>query len=434
MLEVAVSETISIEINGKVVELPVVTGTENEKGIDVTTLRKQSGYITLDPGFVNTGACKSSICFIDGEKGILNYRGIPIEALAIKSNFIETAYLLYYGKLPTQSEFDQLSQKISTQREVPELIKKLYDGFSTETHPMAILSSVVSALSGYDTKPSSLEQTIEEMDEVSIQLMSQFPTIAAYSYRKLMGLEFIDPDPKASYTENFLKMMFTGTEFECHITPEAIHALEMLLILHADHEQNCSASTVQMVGSARTNIYASIAAGIGALWGPWHGGANQDVVEMLQEIKDSGGDVAAYIKKIKDPKSKLRLAGFGHRVYKTFDPRAKVIKSVCDNVLEKLGVQDPLLDIARELEIAARDDEYFVKRKLYPNVDFYSGIIYKAIGIPTNMFTVMFAIGRLPGWLAHWKEMITDKPRIGRPRQIYVGPPETEYVPIAKRS
>ncbi len=435
MLEELVGESTSVNLNGKVVELPVVTGSEGEKGLDVSQLRKESGYITLDPAYGNTGACESSICFIDGEKGILRYWGIPIEQLAEKSSFIETTYLLLYGKLPSQQELTQLSQRISKNLTIPDLVKKLYSNFSDETHPMALLSAVVSALSGYDKKQSSLEQSEVDIDETSIRLIGQFPAIAAAIYRKKIGKEFIEPDPKATYTENLVRMMFGETDLEKQITPEAIEALDMLLILHADHEQNCSTSAVQLVGSSRTNLYASIAAGIAALWGPWHGGANQDVMVMLQKIKDSGGDVQKYVEIAKDKNSKVRLSGFGHRVYKTFDPRAKVIKSVCDKVLEKMGVNNPLLEIAKELEQTALQDEYFIQRKLYPNVDFYSGIIYKAIGIPTDMFTVMFAMGRLPGWIAHWKEMLTSKPsRIGRPRQIYVGPTKTDYTPVDQRS
>ena len=434
MLEVAVGSTVSVNLNGKVVELPVVAGSEGEKGLDISNLLKESGYITLDPGYGNTGACKSAICFIDGDQGILRYWGIPIEQLAEQSNFIETSYLLFYGKLPSQKELDLFAKKIAQQYSLPDLIKKLYDGFLPQTHPMAMLASVVSALSGYDSHHSSLEQSEEEVNQTAINLIGKFPAIVAAIYRKAIGKKIVEPDPKIPYTENLLRMMFAGTKLESRITPESVHALDMLLILHADHEQNCSTSAVQLVGSSRTNLYASIAAGIAALWGPWHGGANQDVMVMLQKIQDSGGDVKKYVEIAKDKKANIRLSGFGHRVYKTFDPRAKVIKGVCDKVLDKMGVNDPLLEIAKELEQTALKDDYFIKRKLYPNVDFYSGIIYKAIGIPTDMFTVMFAMGRLPGWVSHWKEMLSDKSsKINRPRQIYVGPTKTDYTPISRR-
>lgn len=428
------SEKIQVNLNGKNVELPIVTGTEGEKGIDISTLRQQTGYVTLDQGYGNTGACQSAICFIDGEKGILRYWGIPIEQLAEKSNFLETSYLLMYGKLPSQKELDQFSQKVLSHSALPESVKHLYEGFSPETHPMAILGAMINAISGFD--PSSLDSTQneEQIEEAILRLMGQFPTILAYIYRKAIGKPFVPPNPKLSYCDNFLHMMFEGTEQKSLISKEAVRALDMLLILHADHEQNCSTSAVQLVGSSRTNLYASISAGISALWGPWHGGANQEVMEMLQSVHEAGGDVQKYVKIAKDPKSKVRLSGFGHRVYKTFDPRAKVIKSVCDQILANLGVKDPLLEIAKELEQTALNEEYFISRKLYPNVDFYSGLIYKAIGIPTNMFTVMFAMGRLPGWIAHWKEMReVTPPRIGRPRQIYIGPNKTDFVPMDKR-
>jgi len=429
-----VSEKIQVNLNGKNVDLPIVTGTEGEKGIDISTLRQQTGYVTLDQGYGNTGACQSSICFIDGEKGILRYWGIPIEQLAEKSSFLETSYLLMYGKLPSQKELDQFSQKVLSHSALPESVKHLYEGFSPETHPMAILGAMINAISGFD--PSSLDSTQneEQIEEAILRLMGQFPTILAYIYRKAIGKPFVPPNPKLSYCDNFFHMMFEGTEQKSLISKEAVRALDMLLILHADHEQNCSTSAVQLVGSSRTNLYASISAGISALWGPWHGGANQEVMEMLTQIHEAGGDVQKYIKIAKDPESKVRLSGFGHRVYKTFDPRANVIKSVCDQVLANLGVKDPLLEIAKELEQTALNEEYFISRKLYPNVDFYSGLIYKAIGIPTNMFTVMFSMGRLPGWIAHWKEMReVTPPRIGRPRQIYIGPTKTDFVSMDKR-
>lgn len=433
-VEERVGESTTIQLNGKTVELPLVTGSEGENGIDITSLRKETGFITLDPGYGNTGACKSSVCFIDGEKGILRYRGIPIEQLAEKSNFIETTYLLLYGKLPLKKEVELLTDRILKNLSLPDIILNFFKGFAPDTHPMAMLSALVSALSGYDPKHSSLDQTAEDIDKAAINLIAKFPALVANIYRQSIGKDFVTPSHDWSYTENLLHMMFRNTDKEDSINAESIHALDMLLILHADHEQNCSTSAVQLVGSSRTNLYASIAAGIAALWGPWHGGANQDVMEMLQKIHDSGGNVKEYVDIVKDKKSNIRLSGFGHRVYKTLDPRAKVIKSVCDKVLEKMGIDDPLLEIAKELEQTALKDEYFIKRKLYPNVDFYSGIIYKAIGIPTNLFTVMFAMGRLPGWIAHWKEMLSSKPsKIGRPRQIYVGPIKTDYVPIEER-
>lgn len=435
VVEDLVSKEVGINLNGKEIKLPLVVGSEGEKGINISELRKDSGYITLDYGYMNTGACESEICFIDGEKGILRYYGIPIEQLAEQSTFLETSFLLLYGKLPTQKELDAFSQNILENAALPESFGSLYDGFAKGTHPMAQLGSVIGALSGVDPNAVEVNPSDDQICQMTAKLMGAFTTIAAQIYRKNIGKPFVNPNPKYSYTENLLHMMFDGTDKESNISKEAIRALDMLLILHADHEQNCSTSAVQLVGSSRANLYASISAGISALWGPWHGGANQEVMEMLESIHASGGDIEKYVKIAEDPKSNVRLSGFGHRVYKTFDPRAKVIKSVCDEVLDKLGVEDPLLDIARKLEATALKEDYFIQRKLYPNVDFYSGIIYKAIGIPTNMFTVLFAMGRNAGWISHWKEMRKDHPpRIGRPRQIYTGPTKTDYTPIEKRS
>lgn len=429
-------EKAEVKVNGKSVELPVVVGTEGEKAIDISELRTKTSYITLDLGYANTGSCLSAITFIDGDKGILRYRGIPVEQLAEHSTFVETAFLLINGKLPNRKEADQFSKELTEHASLHQDFKHIFDGIPSTTHPMATLSAMVSILSGFDAVSSDLKKQNEaEMNnKIAAKLLSKVRTIAAYSYKKSIGQPFIYPHRALNYCANFLHMMFSLPGEEYPIDEEAVQVLNLLLILHADHEQNCSTSTVRLVGSGRSNLFACIAAGICALWGPWHGGANQEVMEMLDEIRRSGGDVKKYIALVKDPKSTLRLAGFGHRVYKTFDPRAKVIKAACDRWFKKRGVDDPLLEVAFKLEEAALKDDFFISRKLYPNVDFYSGILYKALGIPTNMFPVMFAIGRLPGWIAHWKEMRETKPqRIGRPRQIYTGPLKTDYVPIEKR-
>jgi len=422
-----------LKVDGKEYELNIVEGTEQERAIDITNLRAQTGLVTLDSGYMNTGACQSGITFLDGEKGILRYRGYPIEQLAEKSNFVEVCYLLIYGKLPTQKELEKFRTSLTRHTMLHEDMKRFYDGFPRDAHPMATLSSAVSTLSTFyqgssdNTKPLDTELSIW-------RLLAKLPTIAAFSYKKSIGQPFIYPTNSLDYCSNFLKMMFAVPAEEYQVDPEVAKALDLLLILHADHEQNCSTSTVRLVGSSRANLYASVSAGISALWGPLKGGANQEVVEMLQEIKDSGMDVKTFVSKVKDKESGARLMGFGHRVYKNFDPRAKIIKRSCDTILNKLGIHDPLLDIAKRLEETALSDDYFVSRKLYPNVDFYSGIIYRAIGIPTNMFTVMFAIGRLPGWVAQWKEMLeAPNAKIGRPRQIYNGPQERPYVPIRDR-
>lgn len=416
-----------LKVDGKEFELPVLVGSEGEKAIDISKLRGQTGYVTLDSGYLNTGACTSSITFLDGELGILRYRGIPIEQLAEKSTFTEVAYLLLYGKLPSDSELRDWNESLTKHTLIHEDLKRLFGGFPKDAHPMAIMSCMIASLSTY--YQDSYDPENPEHREISIRrLLAKFPTIAAFSYKKSIGQPVIHPKNSLDYCSNFLNMMFSVPAEEYTIEPEIVKALNLLLILHADHEQNCSTSTVRLVGSSLANIYAAISSGICALWGPRHGGANQEVLEMLTEIKESGLSVKQVVEKAKDKNSTFRLSGFGHRVYKNFDPRAKIIKKACDSVLDKLGVKDPLLEIAKELEETALNDPYFVDRKLYPNVDFYSGIIYRALGIPVNMFTVMFAMGRLPGWLAQWKEMIesTDM-KIGRPRQIYTGPTETSY-------
>ncbi len=424
---------VILKFDGKEYELPLVEGSEKERAIDITTLRAQTGLVTLDAGYMNTGACQSSVTFLDGEKGILRYRGYPIEQLAEKSTFVEVCHLLIYGKLPTQKELERFRTSLTRHTMLHEDMKRFYDGFPRDAHPMATLSSAVSTLSTFYQGSSNFTKPLDM--ELSIwRLLAKLPTIAAFSYKKSIGQPFIYPTNSLDYSHNFLKMMFAVPAEEYRVEPEVAKALDLLLILHADHEQNCSTSTVRLVGSSRANLYASVSAGISALWGPLHGGANQEVVQMLKEIRDSGMDVKTYVNRVKDKDSGSRLMGFGHRVYKNFDPRAKIIKRSCDAILNKLGIHDPLLDIAKRLEETALSDDYFVSRKLYPNVDFYSGIIYRAIGIPTNMFTVMFAIGRLPGWIAQWKEML-DSPnaKIGRPRQIYTGPEERNYVPIHDR-
>ena len=417
-------------------ELPIITGTENEKGIDVGKLRGQTGYISLDPAYVNTGSCQSKITYIDGENGILRYRGIPIETLAEKSDFVETAYLLIFGKLPNKAELEKFSTGLTRHSLIHEDMKHFFTGYPSTAHPMAILSAMVCSLSAYYPDSLNTENLSEEQHyENFVRLISKIRTIASFSYKKSIGQPLIYPRNDLSYCANFLNMMFAVPAEPYEIDPDVVKALNLLLIVHADHEQNCSTSTVRMVGSSKANLFASVAAGICALWGPLHGGANQAVIEMLEGIRDSGGDMKKYIAKAKDKNDPFKLMGFGHRVYKNFDPRARILKSSCDKILSKLGVSDPLLDLAKELEEVALKDEYFVERRLYPNVDFYSGILYKALGIPTNMFTVMFALGRLPGWIAHYKEQNDDpKFKISRPRQIYTGNNEMDYVPISERS
>ncbi|SET41748.1 citrate synthase [Hymenobacter actinosclerus] len=429
------AESAELTLNGQSYTLPVIEGTEHEKAFDISKLRDQTGYITLDPGYKNTGACKSAITFLNGEEGILRYRGYPIEQLAEKSSFIEVAYLLIYGKLPTQDELKNFSSQITQHTLVHEDVRKIFDGFPTAAHPMAILSSLICSLTAFYPESVSPDLSKEEIDLNVIRLMAKISTIAAWTYKNNMGHPLNYPRNDLDYCSNFLYMMFSFPTEKYEINPVVVQALNKLLILHADHEQNCSTSTVRLVGSANASLYGSVSAGINALWGPLHGGANQEVVEMLESIQRDGGDTQKWIDKAKDKDDSFRLMGFGHRVYKNFDPRATIIKKAADDVLKALGLEDsPLLKIAKELEQAALTDEYFVQRKLYPNVDFYSGIIYKAIGIPTEMFTVMFALGRLPGWIAQWKEMRTNKEPIGRPRQIYVGETERDYVAIDQRT
>lgn len=425
---------VKIEIEGKAHEFPVSQGSENEKGFDISNLRAKTGYITMDNGYANTSSCQSAITFLDGEEGILRYRGIPIEQLAEKSSFLEVSYLLIYGHLPTQQEIDTFKTEITRHTLLREDLVKLFDGFPRDAHPMAVLSSVVCAMSTF--YQDSLNPKDPKQVEVSIiRLMAKIPTIAAYAYKTSIGQPRVYPRNDLDYCSNFLQMMFAVPAEDYHVPKEITEAMNLLLILHADHEQNCSTSTVRLVGSSEANIFASITGGICALWGPLHGGANQAVMEMLAEIHKDGGDVNKYVALAKDKTSSFKLMGFGHRVYKNFDPRAAIIKVACDKVLAKLGVNNPLLDIAKKLEEAALKDAYFIEKKLYPNVDFYSGIIYSALNIPTDMFTVMFALGRLPGWIAHWKEMNENSStKIGRPRQIYTGPTKTDYLPIGQRT
>jgi citrate synthase len=426
------AESVKIVIDGQEFEFPVIEGSENEKAIDISSLRAKTGYITIDEGFKNTGSTTSDITFLDGEEGILRYRGYSIEDLADKADFLEVAYLLIYGELPTANQYDVFVSKITKHTMVNEDMRKIFDGFPVNAHPMGIMSALASAMSGFypdsfdDKKPDNTELHI-------IRLLAKFPTLATWCYKKSQGHPINYPKNELDYCSNFLHMMFALPVENYKVDPKVSSALNKLLILHADHEQNCSTSTVRLVGSSKANIYSSISAGISALWGPLHGGANQEVIEMLEEIRNNGGDVQKYIDKAKDKNSGFRLFGFGHRVYKNFDPRAKIIKKAADDVLSLLGVSDPVLEIAKGLEEAALKDEYFVSRKLYPNVDFYSGIIYRALGIPTNMFTVMFAIGRLPGWIAQWLELRDQKQAIGRPRQIYTGSTIKDFVEKSKR-
>ena len=427
------SNTAEITLDGKTFTFPVITGTEGEKAIDITKLRDETGYITLDTGYKNTGATKSAITFLDGELGVLKYRGYPIEQLAEKSTFIEVAFLLIYGELPTIKQLDAFSYEMSRHTLIHEDMKKFFDGYPSKAHPMGQLVSLVCSLSSF--YPESLEPnpTKADIDLTIMKLLAKMSTIVSWIHKKSLGHPLIYPQNKLDYVSNFLNMTLGYRTEEYIIDPVVVDAMNKLLILHADHEQNCSTSTVRIVGSSDANLYASVASGISALWGPLHGGANQAVIGMLEAIKADGGDANKWLAKAKDKNDPFRLMGFGHRVYKNFDPRATIIKEACDNVLNKLGVNDPILDIAKKLEQAALSDPYFIERKLYPNVDFYSGIIYRAIGFPTEMFTVLFALGRLPGWIAQWKEMHENKEPIGRPRQIYVGKTSRDYEIIAKR-
>ena len=425
--------TAKLIVDGKEYEFPIVTGELGDEAIDVRSLRGKTGFITLDPGFGSTGSCSSAITFLDGEAGILRYRGYPVDQLAEHGSFLETAYLVIYGDLPNESQLNEFRAGIRRHTMLHEDMKRFFDGFPRDAHPMAILSSTVSALSTF-YQDGSDPFDAEEVELATMRLMAKLPTIAAYSYKKSIGQPLLYPDNGLDLIENLFRMMFAVPAEDYEANPVMVKVLKKLLILHADHEQNCSTSTVRLVGSSHANLYASVAAGIDALWGPLHGGANQAVIEMLVQIREAGGDVEAFVKRAKDPNDDFRLMGFGHRVYKTFDPRAKVIKEAAADVLSRLDVNDELLDIALQLEQVALTDDYFIERKLYPNVDFYSGIIYRAMGFPTNMFTVLFAIGRLPGWIAHWREMINDPAtRIGRPRQVYTGVTERDYVAVADR-
>ena len=421
-------------IEGKEYEFPVVVGSEGEKAIDLTRLRSTTGYITLDPGYVNTGACRSAIAFIDGEKGILRYRGIPIEELAEKADFVETAYLLIYGELPTPKENERFRTGLTRHSMIHEDMKNFFNSYPHTAHPMTILSAMVGSLSAYYPNATNPFSSEEEMDDHYVRLLSKVRTIAAASYKKSVGQPVVYPRNDLSYCANFLYMTFSIPAEPYRMDEEQVRALNLLLMLHADHEQNCSTSTVRLVGSSQANIFASVSAGINALWGPLHGGANQKVLEMLERMSREKLPVRKIVEQAKDKANPFRLMGFGHRVYKNFDPRARILKASCDRILPRLGRKDPLLEIAKELEEAALNDDYFVERKLYPNVDFYSGILYRALGIPTDMFTVMFAMGRLPGWIAHYREQAKDPDfKIGRPRQIYTGPPLRHYLPLAQR-
>jgi citrate synthase len=421
--------TAKLSVEGREIELPMVEGSEGEKAVDIGALRKETGIITLDPGYGNTGSCTSDITFIDGEEGVLRYRGYPIEQIAEKADFVEVCYLLIFGSLPDAGQIDAFKQELTYHSLLHEDMKKFFEGYPPTAHPMAILSSMVASLSTYYPEDDEADLHLN-----MVRLLAKAKTIAAFSYKKTIGQPFIYPKNELDYCSNFLHMMF-AVPSEPYEVPEVLRdALNLLLILHADHEQNCSTSTVRMVGSSQANLFASIAAGVCALWGPLHGGANQRVIEMLEMIRDDGGDYQKYVDLAKDKDSDFRLMGFGHRVYKNFDPRARILKKTADRVLEQLGHKDSLLDIAKNLEQVALEDDYFVERKLYPNVDFYSGIIYRAMEIPTKMFTVMFALGRLPGWIAQWREMRRDPgARINRPRQIYTGETQRDWVPLEQR-
>lgn len=426
------AEQASISYGGKTFDFPVVQGTENELAIDIKTLRTSTGLITLDPGYKNTGSCESAITFLDGEKGILRYRGYPIEELAEKADFLEVAYLLIFGELPNTEELEKFHADIKAESHVDEEMKKILDGFPKSAHPMGVLSSLTSALIAFN--PSSVDVTSEDdLYHAIVRLLAKFPVLVSWTLRKKMGLPLDYGDDSLGYVQNIHKMMFKRPNREYQTNDIVIEALDQLLILHGDHEQNCSTSTVRIVGSSHAGLFASISAGISALWGPLHGGANMAVLKMLEAIQDDDGDTKKYMAKAKDKNDPFRLMGFGHRVYKNFDPRARIIKKAADDILSELGVDDPILSIAKGLEKEALEDPYFVERKLYPNVDFYSGIIYRALGIPVDMFTVMFALGRLPGWIAQFREMRLNNEPIGRPRQVYVGENKRSFVPLNKR-
>lgn len=418
----------------KEIELPTTVGTEGEHAVDISKLRAETGYITLDQGYGNTGSCKSAITFIDGEKGILRYRGYPIEQLCDNSFFLETAYLLIYGELPNKEQIKKFSKLSTKHATIHEDMKNFFNGYPANAHPMLILSAMVSSLASYYPELAKMNVTKDEIDQIVVELISKVRTIAAFTFKKSIGDPYIYPRTSLKYIDNFLHMMFADRTEEYEIDPDVSKVLEMLFILHADHEQNCSTSTVRLVGSSGANLFTSISAGICALWGPLHGGANQKVIEMLERIHADGGDIDKYIEKAKNKRSSFRLMGFGHRVYKNYDPRARIIKKQVDVVLNKLGLDDPLVEIAKKLEEKVLQDDYFIERNLYPNVDFYSGIIYKAIGIPIDMFPVMFALARIPGWIANWKEMVEGGAlKIGRPRQIYTGEKERDWIPQENR-
>ena len=427
------SKKAELHYDGKIYDIPIVTGTENESAIDISNLRSDSGLITLDRGFKNTGSCESSITFLNGEEGALRYRGYSIEELAEKSTFLEVAFLLIYGELPSKEELALFTKDISEHSLVHEDVRSILDGFPSKAHPMGVLSSLVSSLTAFYPKSLDPNRSVEQVQGTVIRAIAKLPTLAAWSYKNRVRQPIVYPKNNLVYSANFMQMMFALPTTDYVISPVVTKAIDKLLILHADHEQNCSTSTVRVVGSSHASLYASVSAGIAALWGPLHGGANQAVIEMLEAIRMDGGDVDKYVAKAKDKNDSFRLMGFGHRVYKSFDPRAKIIKKAADDVLKELNINDPVLDIAKRLEKVALEDDYFKSRNLYPNVDFYSGIIYRALGIPTGMFTVMFALGRLPGWIAQWKEMRENREPIGRPRQVYTGAKERKYVPIENR-
>ena len=427
------SDFATLTYNGQSYELPVIEGTENEKAVDISKLRGQSGLITLDPGFKNTGSTKSGITYLDGENGVLRYRGYSIDDLAENASFLEVAYLIIYGELPNKTQYTKFCKEITEHTLVHEEIKNILDGFPSKAHPMGVLSSLISSLTAFYPESLDPNRSVEEVNLSIIRILAKMPTIAAWAFKNEVGHPVNYPDNSMDYCSNFLKMMFAIPSETYQTDPVVSDALNKLLILHADHEQNCSTSTVRIVGSSHASLYSSVSAGISALWGPLHGGANQAVIEMLEAIRSDGGDTAKYIAKAKDKDDPFRLMGFGHRVYKNYDPRARIIKKAADKVLAKLGVNDPVLEVAKSLEKVALEDEYFVARKLYPNVDFYSGIIYRAMGIPTQMFTVMFALGRLPGWIAQWKEMRENNEPIGRPRQVYTGSTHRDFVNIVDR-
>ena len=427
------NKKVEISFQDEKIELPVIIGSENEQAVDISKLRSQTGLITLDRGFKNTGSTSSSITFLDGERGILRYRGYSIEELAQHSSFLEVSYLLINGQLPNVNELHNFKSEITNHTLVAEDVRSILDGFPPRAHPMGVLCSLVSSLTAFYPKSLDPNRSLEEINGTIIRTIAKLPTLAAWSYKNRVRQPIMYPRNDLDYSSNFLHMMFALPTINYNVNPIVANALDKLLILHADHEQNCSASTVRIVGSSHASLYASISAGINALWGPLHGGANQAVIEMLEQIRNDEGNVKKYVQKAKDKSDPFRLMGFGHRVYKSFDPRARIIKKTCDEVLEQLGVTDPVLDVAKELEEIALKDQYFIDRSLYPNVDFYSGIIYRALGIPTDMFTVMFALGRIPGWIAQWKESREQNEPIGRPRQIYTGEKQRDYINIKNR-